>query len=97
MSNRFLERQLNSAESKKLGRTERFYDYDAEKNEICEGERRGDAATRPPNVTAGAYPVGRTMGIAKPGSEDQMGRVRPGYAEVAGARPALKKYRKPNR
>ena len=94
---RFLERQLASAEAKKLGRSEHFYDYDAEKNQMNVGERPGNAATRPRNVTAEAFPVGRRQGVCVPGAEDVVGRVEPGLSVVGGARPALKKYRKPNR
>lgn len=95
---RFLERQLKSAEDKKLGRTEHFYDYDPVTNQVNTGERPSDAAVRPPNTIKHAHPVGRTMAVCKPGDEDKIGRTSDGgVATPGGARPALKKYRKPNR
>lgn len=94
---RFLQRQIDSAQSKKLGRTEHFYEVDRAKNQINVGERPGDAAERPQNVKKGAFPVGRPSGVCKPGEESQVGRILPGYEEVGGAVPALPKRRRPNR
>lgn len=65
----FLKKQLDSAQSKPLGRTECVYRYDMNTGKTTYGERRVSAATQPPNVTAGMFPVGRSRGVAKPGSE----------------------------
>ncbi len=97
---RFLQRQIDSAESKKLGRVEHFYDYDPVTNQVNTGERPSDQATRPRNVVAGSFPVGRPNGTCKPGDENKVGRTSDGGGGMpiaGGARPALKKYRKPNR
>lgn len=91
---KFLEKQLNSAESLKLGRAEYFHDYDAAKNTIHTGERAGDAQKRPRVVTLESFPLGRKQGICKPGDEGIMGRVSEGFGGIAGVPPALKKRRK---
>lgn len=65
----FLKKQLDSAESKPLGRTECVYSYSMETGRTTYGQRRVDAKNRPPNTMAYMTPVGRTSGVCKPGSE----------------------------
>ncbi len=65
----FLKKQRDSAESKPLGRTECVYRYDMDTGRTSYGQKRLDAKNRPPNTMNFMFPVGRTSGVCKPGSE----------------------------
>jgi hypothetical protein len=65
---RFLNKQLTSAESKPLGKTEGYYRFNADGSGGY-SQRRADAAKKPPLVMQHMTPVGRTSGVCKPGAE----------------------------
>ena len=95
--NRFLSKQLTSAESKPLGRTERRYDFNPETGRGEDRQYRCDAAEKPPNTFSFATPVGRSRGVVKPGEEATGERYEaPSYGTFSGAI-ALPSYRKTKR
>lgn len=65
---KFLQKQLERAESKKLGRVERSYSIDSE-GSVKETSRRESAQKCPPLTVQNVVPVGRPRGVCKPGEE----------------------------
>ncbi len=69
MNNGILRKQRGAAteHAKKLGRTERHYEYTNDEMKV--GTRRMSQAKNPPLVVAHEIPVGRKRGVCKPGEE----------------------------
>ena len=61
-----LKKQREHAESKKLGRTENYCEYDSKTDRFEMGQRRADAKTKPPLVMQFETPIGRKRGVCKP-------------------------------
>lgn len=62
----FLKKQLSSAENKKLGRTERQYEFTKDGG-MNVTHRAADQKTKPRMVPQFAIPAGDGMGVKKPG------------------------------